>query len=211
MEPFLLLGWALEAGMPDRVADLGCGSGVMALLLARLGARVSAWDLRPEWIAMARRSARESGLDASFELADLRALPRDELDLAVMNPPYHLPGAGPRSPDPLKAAAHLELNGSLMELVGAGARVARRLCLVVRAWRHDEALRALEAAGLRPTRICRLDDALTLAEGRRRPWSASLVEERVPMRIDGSWSPRVRAWYERIGARLDTAPRVPRP
>jgi len=200
MDPFLLSAWALEGGAPAQVLDLGTGSGIMALLLARLGLPVQGYDLRLEWIRLARRSAAESGLDVAFHFADIRELAPADADLALLNPPYLELGRGEPSPDPWKAAARFELNGDLVQLVAAAARLTRRLCLVIRADRADQALRAVELAGLHPSRSCLLDDALFLLEGRRE--LCSHVREQACMRRRGAWSPRVRGWYESLGARL---------
>ena len=201
MDPFLLCGWALEGGRPSSVLDLGTGSGIMALLMARLGAEARGVDVRPEWVELATRSARESGLGASFELADVRELDGLTADLALMNPPYLRAGQGAPSPDPWKAAARTELNGGLSELVAAAARNAARLCLVLRADRGDEAVDAIRGAGLHPRRRCDIDSSLVLIEGGNEV--GAWARERVTMRgPDGTWSPRVRGWYAAVGARL---------
>jgi tRNA1Val (adenine37-N6)-methyltransferase len=201
MDPFLLCAWALEGGRPDAVVDLGTGSGIMALLMARLGLPARGFDVRPEWVELARRSAAESGLPVRVEQADVRGLTDPEVGLALMNPPYLRTGQGRPSPDPWKAAARTELNGGLTELVAAGVRLGRRLCLVVRADRAQDALAALDAAGAFPLRRCDIDRSLVLLEGGREP--GELIRERVAMRgEDGSWSPRVRSWYRSLGARL---------
>ena len=201
MDPFLLCAWALEGGRPREVVDLGTGSGIMALLMAHNGIPARGYDVRPEWIRLASRSAADSGLDVRFELADMRSLEVSAVDLALLNPPYLTAGQGSCSPDPWKAAARTELNGGLAELVAAGARVARRLCLVLRADRADECLTHLVAAGLTLSRRCDIDGSLVLLEGR--VGQASLVVERASMRgPDGAWSPRVSGWYRSLGARL---------
>lgn len=203
MDPFLLSAWSLEGGHPRGVVDLGTGSGIMALLLARLGVVASGFDVRPEWIELATRSARESGLQVSFACADVRTLPpaAEPVDLALINPPYLRAGQGHPSPDPWKAAARTELNGGLEALLRAGAGQAARLCLVLRADRGDEAEQALAAAGLHPRRRCDIDRSLVLLEGRHE--RGPLAHERVVMRdVDWSWSARVRGWYASLGARL---------
>jgi tRNA1Val (adenine37-N6)-methyltransferase len=201
MDPFLLAAWALEGGTPERAVDIGTGSGIMALLLARRGVWVRAVDVRPEWIELVRRSAAESALELEIRLADARTLPQEDLDLALLNPPYLERGRGRPSADPWKAAARMELNGCLSELIEAGARQARRLCVVIDARRADEAWGHLEAAGLHPSRRCDIDRSLTLLEACRRPGEAQ--RERVSMRgPDGAWSDRVRAWYASLDARL---------
>jgi len=65
----------LLRGRPSRILDLGCGPGLYALRLARLGHRVLGVDFSPASIRYARERAVESGLETGaprYELADLR-------------------------------------------------------------------------------------------------------------------------------------------
>ncbi|HTJ58767.1 MAG TPA: methyltransferase domain-containing protein [Devosiaceae bacterium] len=54
----------LESG--DRMLDLGCGPGPLALAFATLGARVTAMDPEPDMLAAARAAAAEAELDIEF-------------------------------------------------------------------------------------------------------------------------------------------------
>jgi SAM-dependent methyltransferase len=58
-----------------RVLDYGCGHGMAAVVLARRGARVTAFDLSPGYIAEARRRARANGAAVDFVQADAEKLP----------------------------------------------------------------------------------------------------------------------------------------
>jgi len=59
----------------DRVLDVACGTGVVALTAARRGARVSGLDLTPELIAHARENAALMELEAQFVEGDAESLP----------------------------------------------------------------------------------------------------------------------------------------
>lgn len=59
-------------GRPSRVLDLGCGPGLYASRLARLGHQVLGVDFSPASIDYARGMADTAGLDCSYTLADLR-------------------------------------------------------------------------------------------------------------------------------------------
>jgi SAM-dependent methyltransferase len=61
----------LAAG-PARILDLGCGPGLYASRLARLGHQCVGIDYSPASIAHARAVAATEGLDCHFEQADLR-------------------------------------------------------------------------------------------------------------------------------------------
>jgi 2-polyprenyl-6-hydroxyphenyl methylase / 3-demethylubiquinone-9 3-methyltransferase len=62
----------------SRVLDVGCGGGLLAESLARLGARVTAIDLAPGMIEVARLHAAGSGL-----AIDYRVAPAEELAAAA--------------------------------------------------------------------------------------------------------------------------------
>ena len=57
-----------------RVADVGCGAGLLAEPLARLGGRVTAIDAAPENIAAARDHAALQGLEIDYRIGDVAAL-----------------------------------------------------------------------------------------------------------------------------------------
>src|SRR5918992_856141 len=56
-----------------RVLDVGCGTGVVALTAARLGAKVTGIDLTPELVARARENASIVKLEAVFDEGDVEA------------------------------------------------------------------------------------------------------------------------------------------
>jgi SAM-dependent methyltransferase len=74
---------AVRAGA--RVLDVACGTGVVAVTAARLGARVTGLDLTPELLAVARDNARIAGVDVDFHEGDVEALPfePDAFDIVV--------------------------------------------------------------------------------------------------------------------------------
>jgi len=85
----------IEDTEQPRVLDVGTGSGCIALALKheRPDAVVSACDVSPEALAVARRNAETLQLDVQFLEADVLAeeIPEDapgDLDLLVSNPPY---------------------------------------------------------------------------------------------------------------------------
>ena len=204
MDPFFLAGWTLEGAMPTSFLDVGTGSGILALLLGSLGLAGEGIDVMAEWVALASRSAQESGLAVRFRQEDVRFRRADPVDLVLCNPPYRPLGQGPLPPDPLRAAARHELHGSLAELIPALASAGRRVALVLPASRGDEAVKLLIAAGRPLRRRARLDDALVLLEGTT---GARLEEDiQLALREDGDWSPWVRACYARLGAALAPRP-----
>ena len=67
----ILREWQIQ---PCRALDMGCGTGNSAVYLARLGFKVTAFDLVPQAIELAREKARRLGLDIAFRPGDFRSL-----------------------------------------------------------------------------------------------------------------------------------------
>lgn len=59
----------------QRVLDVACGTGVVALTAARLGARTTGLDLTPELIARARENAQLTGADVAWHEGDAERMP----------------------------------------------------------------------------------------------------------------------------------------
>lgn len=88
-----LVARALEA-FPARgrtAFDVGTGTGVLAILLARAGARVVATDAEPRAVACARENAARFGVEKQVEVVEADLFPPGRADLVVMNPPW-IPG-----------------------------------------------------------------------------------------------------------------------
>ena len=91
-ETELLVDLVLQRGATGGVvADVGTGSGAIALALASEGRfdRVLATDVAADAIAVARENARSLHLNVEFRTGDLLApIAGERLDVLVSNPPY---------------------------------------------------------------------------------------------------------------------------
>ena len=70
-----LLGALLGDVAGRAILDAGCGDGMLALELARLGADVAGVDADGEMIAAAQEAARAAGVKARFDVGRIEALP----------------------------------------------------------------------------------------------------------------------------------------
>lgn len=80
-----------RAGAGGTIADIGTGSGAIAIALATEGkfARVIATDISSDAVAVARRNAEAMGAKIEFRIGSLlEPLAGDELGVIVSNPPY---------------------------------------------------------------------------------------------------------------------------
>lgn len=80
----------LDLPSGTRVHDVGTGSGAIALALKdeRPDFRVSASDVSPDALAVARANAERLGLDVAFTQGDLFDGVDPHVDVVVSNPPY---------------------------------------------------------------------------------------------------------------------------
>jgi release factor glutamine methyltransferase len=132
----------LEAVEAPRVADVGTGTGAVALALRsrRSDAAVFATDASPEAVALAGENARLSRLEIEVLEGDLLSpLPsslRGGLDLVVSNPPY-------LDPEEL-AAAPREVRADPPRALLGGTDVHRRLAREAAEWLRPGGWLAME-------------------------------------------------------------------
>ena len=112
-----------------RVLDLGCGCGVVALIMAYRHPHCSLWgvEYQSELAGLARANVIANGLQARMQIveADLRDLKGriapESFELIVCNPPYFSRGSGRISPDRQTALARHDLGATLADFVATAA------------------------------------------------------------------------------------------
>ena len=199
----------------ERVIDLGCGAGILSLLLLGRGEKLhmTGLELRSDAAALARENLARNGLGERSRIltGDIREhrslFSHGSFDLAVANPPYFAAGSGATSPDPARAGAREERDCTLPELCAAAAYLlptGGRFCLVHRPERLAELCVCMHESGLEPKRLRfvspRAESApsLVLVEGRRGGRPGLVLEPPLVLQdANGRESGEVRRIYRR--------------
>ncbi len=147
------------------VLDLGTGSGVVLLLLARLRPELSRGvgvEIQPELFECARANIAANGLSGRLAavLGDFRGevpgAPSGAFDLVVSNPPYRPVGAGRRNPEAGREIARHEVACTMADLFRAAARFlapAGRVAVAGLPRRLPEMIAVARDAGIHPERL----------------------------------------------------------
>jgi len=160
----LLLGHFVQIRARDKIADLGTGNGVIALLLATLRptAQVVGIEIQEAMVTRAIRNAKLNRLHQRVEIVqgDVRSIndifPAESFDVAVCNPPYRGLKSGRINPDWERRVARHEIKGSLQDFLRAGAYLLRpkgRMALIFPAARAVDLLQAMRTEGVEPKRL----------------------------------------------------------
>ncbi len=86
-DTFLLLE-SLEAIPDQRVLEMGCGTGLISVHLAKAGAKVTAADVNPKAVECCRSNALRNQVEVRVVTSDLFSNIQGSYDLIVFNPPY---------------------------------------------------------------------------------------------------------------------------
>jgi len=147
-----------------RVLDLGCGCGIIGLILARRypQASVCGLEIQEQLAALAEDNGRANGFAGRYCVVrgDVRAiaalLPPESVDLVVCNPPYRKKDSGRINQDDQAACARHELTATVDDFVRASAFCVRnrgRVVFVYPAVRSNTLLSALQHHRLTPKRL----------------------------------------------------------
>lgn len=148
----------------EAILDLGCGCGIISLILAyrHPGLRLTGLELQPQLAALARRNVADNGLAERIAIVegDLRKIgelfPSGQFQRVVGNPPFYRQEAARLNPDSERRLAKHEVAADLAGvaaaaswLVGNGGHVD----LIYPAERTAALLAALREVGLEPQRL----------------------------------------------------------
>ena len=163
MDAVLLSGFAaVKEG--ERALDLGCGTGIIPLLLEAKtrGRHFTGLEIQREMADMAARSVRLNRLEDKIDIieGDIkeagRIFGRASFDVVTANPPYMNDSHGLKNPDLPRAIARHEVLCTLQDVVREAAKVLRpggRFYLVHRPRRLIEIITELTGYGLEPKQL----------------------------------------------------------
>lgn len=183
IDPVLLSGF-VQVKAKESWVDLGCGSGILPLLLANreAGIHVTGIEIDPASADRARRNVLLNKLEKQIDIihGDLRELRQthgaQSCDVVITNPPYRRPENGRISSGADRACARHELHGSLNDFLEVSRYLLKnsgRFYTIYLAERLPELLSKMSAKKIEPKRLrCihprRGNNAnLVLIEGRR--------------------------------------------
>jgi tRNA1Val (adenine37-N6)-methyltransferase len=127
----LLLYSFVQVTLAQRIADLGAGSGIIGLLLAKKypASRVSLFELQDSLAAVAEKNIALNGMEKTVKVikGDIRVIGSltrpgagaGSFDVVVANPPFRKERSGFVNPEEEKAVARHEIKLNLSELVAA--------------------------------------------------------------------------------------------
>jgi len=97
----LLLQYILELPLQEkRFLELGCGSGLIAIMAAKQNAIVTATDINPVAVDFLKKNSMANGISVDIIQSDLfTAIPQQPFDIIAINPPYY-------KKDPVNAKEH---------------------------------------------------------------------------------------------------------
>jgi tRNA1(Val) A37 N6-methylase TrmN6 len=146
----------------DRILELGAGTGVISLLLARKfpKARFVADELEPRAYGLLCRNIGMNGLQDRIAPLDrnvndlFHSIARDAFDVLIANPPYTKSGTGRKSPSPERQTARQDQAASLHAWLGCRDLLKNRgkYFLVFPAGRAVELISLLRENKLEPKR-----------------------------------------------------------
>jgi len=91
-DTYLLLE-SIEIGNHRKSLDMGCGTGIIAIHLAKQGLEVTAVDIDERAISNTIHNAKKNGVSIKVVRSDLFERIKDRYDIIAFNPPY-LPSKG---------------------------------------------------------------------------------------------------------------------
>jgi tRNA1Val (adenine37-N6)-methyltransferase len=160
----LLLAHFMTCRQGEKIADLGTGNGVIALILAYLhpSLSITGVEIQLGMIDRACRNVQMNGLQerVTISQADVRNIQEnfspESFAAVVCNPPYRRTTSGRISPNVERKIARHEIVAGLADFLRAGAYllpIKGRIAMVYPALRLVDLLQSMRNANLEPKRL----------------------------------------------------------
>jgi tRNA1Val (adenine37-N6)-methyltransferase len=141
LDPLILVDFASQMRRVASVADLGTGSGIMALMLCKTYQEATAcgFESNPEMAALAENNAAINGLSDRVSIICDDILHHKQhqsdscFDLVISNPPFRTPGSGRISPRKGRDTARHESTAGLADFLKAAKFLVKpsgRICFI---------------------------------------------------------------------------------
>ncbi len=194
----LLLYSFVNIPRAGKIADLGAGSGIVGLLLAKKypGSVVSLFELQTGLAALARKNVALNSLENRVSVIekDLREIGsrpsfpsmENRFDIVVSNPPFRKPKTGLLSPGEERAIARHEIKLKLSELVRAAHRLLRskgRFFLIHHPERLPELVCTLREKGMEVKRLRFVHS--NVSSGAKMVLAEAVKDGAAGMKVDG--------------------------
>jgi len=150
----------------DHIFDLGCGCGVIGLIIAFRhqgeGVRVTGLEFQSDLAMLAHDNVLANNMDSKVSVieGDLRhigeSISPESMDIVVCNPPYRKSTSGRISSGDQRARARHEIDASLQDIVDAAAFAVKnrgRVVFVYPAQRSMTLINCLKNKKIEPKRI----------------------------------------------------------
>jgi tRNA1Val (adenine37-N6)-methyltransferase len=160
----VLLEHFMSAGKLGNGIELGCGSGVISILLAKRmkNVKITAVEIQESLAERAKRNVRLNGLGDRIGILskDVRGLKSlyetNSFDFVFSNPPFRKPETGRVSNDRERAVARHEIEMTVSDLVSTAAYLLKhsgRFFLIYHPFRLAELITLLRDSKLEPKRM----------------------------------------------------------
>ncbi len=159
----VLLAHYVTPKAKDKVADLGTGTGVIALLVSALGGKdITAFEVNPVMADLARRNVAGNGKEDTIHVVECdyrkvnEIFPSGSFSLVLANPPYRSVGTGKMSTLGGVASASYEVNATLEDVFKTAQYLLKyggRMAMVHRADRAADLISVGRKYHMEPKRM----------------------------------------------------------
>ena len=127
IDSILLSDFAKDIKAGSKVVDIGSGTGILSILLARKSkaSKFYGVEVQEDVAEMSQRSVRLNNLEDKIEIINknikdiFEVLPKNEIDVIVTNPPYMKLGTGAQNEEKSKLIARHEVECNLEDIIAS--------------------------------------------------------------------------------------------